>query len=357
MPILVNRGPGDCHIVVEPDTPAERMAARRQPKGGEWIEIGLLNNMPEAALASTEQQFLGLLGAAAGDSWIHLRFFSLPGVPRSERGRGYLSRSYSDLGDVGNADLDGLIVTGTEPKAANLADEPYWAPFTKLVDWAEHNTYSTIWSCLAAHAAVLHLDGIGRIALNEKRFGLFDCDTVADHPLTEGLPARSAIPHSRWNDLGEAMLVSKGYQVFPRSREAGVDTFTRQRQSLFLFFKGHPEYDGRSLFNEYRRDVGRFLRGERDRYPELPPRYFDDATAVALTAFRQRACAERREELFAEFPVPAEAIASGGTAWRAFAVGIYRNWLNYLSAQKRRLQPPTRYLAALRLDKSPAPAV
>jgi hypothetical protein len=67
--------------------------------------------------------------------------------------------------------------------------------------------------------------------------------------------------------------------------------------------------------------------------------------------------AERREELFAEFPVPGEAIASGPTAWLPFAVNVYRNWLNYLSAQKRHLHPPTRYLAALRLDKSAAPAV
>jgi homoserine trans-succinylase len=36
------------------------------------------------------------------------------------------------------AELDGLIVTGTEPKAANFVDEPYWAAFSQLVDWASH---------------------------------------------------------------------------------------------------------------------------------------------------------------------------------------------------------------------------
>jgi homoserine O-succinyltransferase len=199
MPVLVDKGPGGCTIVAGRGTASERLQARRHPAGSEWIEIGLLNNMPEAALESTEQQFLELLGAAAGDSWVHLRFFALPGVPRSERGRSYLSQSYCDVRDISQADLDGLIVTGTEPKAANLADEPYWGPFTQLVDWAAHNTISTIWSCLAAHVAVLHLDQIERTPLPEKCIGVFDCDKVADHPLSLNLPSRSAVPHARWN--------------------------------------------------------------------------------------------------------------------------------------------------------------
>src|ERR1700731_5189740 len=107
MPVLIDRGPGGCSIVAGKDSAAQRLQARRHPAGGEWIEIGLVNNMPEAALEATEQQFLELLGAAAGDSWVHLRFFSLPGVPRSERGRSYLSQSYGDVGGVSRADLVG----------------------------------------------------------------------------------------------------------------------------------------------------------------------------------------------------------------------------------------------------------
>ncbi len=257
--------------------------------GSEWIEIGLLNNMPEAALEATEQQFLELLGAAAGDSWVHLRFFSLPGVPRSERGRSYLSQSYCDVTDIRRAELDGLIVTGTEPKAARLADEPYWPAFTQLVDWAARNTISTVWSCLAAHAAVLHLDGIERVLLREKRIGVFDCDKLSEHPLTSGLPARAAVPHARWNELSEDALNANGYQVLTRSPTAGVDTFVRQEQSLFLFFQGHPEYGAGALLSEFRRDVGRFLKGEREQYPAMPQHYFDAATEAALAAFRERA--------------------------------------------------------------------
>jgi homoserine O-succinyltransferase len=360
MPVLVDRGRGGCAIVAGKDTAAQRLSARRHPAGSEWIEIGLLNNMPEAALEATEQQFLELLGAAAGDSWVHLRFFSLPGVPRSERGRSYLDQSYGGVGDIRKAELDGLIVTGTEPKAANLADEPYWGAFTQLVDWASRNTISTIWSCLAAHAAVLHLDRIARVPLPEKCIGVFDCDKLADHPLTLNLPSRSAVPHARWNTLSEDALVANGYQVLTRSPGAGVDTFMRQdlgqpEQSLFLFFQGHPEYGALSLLNEFRRDVGRFLKGERDRYPAMPQHYFDAPTETALAAFRERAERQPCEDLLAEFPVPADPALN--TNWQPFAVTVYRNWLSALSAQKQRLQRPAQYMAALRLDQSPAPAV
>jgi homoserine O-succinyltransferase len=351
MPILVDKGPGGCTIVAGRGTALERLRARRHPAGSEWIEIGLFNNMPEAALESTEQQFLELLGAAAGDSWVHLRFFSLPGVPRSERGRSHLSQSYCDVGD--QADLDGLIVTGTEPKAANLADEPYWPAFTQLVDWAAQNTISTIWSCLAAHAAVLHLDGIERAPLREKCIGVFDCDKLADHPLSLNLPSRSGVPHARWNELSEQALVANGYQVLTRSPAAGVDTFVRQDQSLFLFFQGHPEYGAVSLLNEFRRDVGRFLKGERDHYPAMPQHYFDAQTEAALAAFAQRAERQRSEELLADFPVAADLSAN----WQPFAVTIYRNWLSAISAQKQRVQRPAQYMASLRLDQAPAPAV
>jgi len=39
---------------------------RRRAAKAECIDIGLVNNMPDAALEKTERQFIGLLNAAAG---------------------------------------------------------------------------------------------------------------------------------------------------------------------------------------------------------------------------------------------------------------------------------------------------
>ena len=47
-----------------------------------------------------------------------------------------------------------LIVTGTEPRAPVLTEEPYWQHFVQLLSFAREHTVASIWSCLAAHGAV-----------------------------------------------------------------------------------------------------------------------------------------------------------------------------------------------------------
>src|SRR5207245_5607644 len=99
-----------------------------------------------------------------------------------------------------------------------------------------------VWSCLAAHAAVLHIDGIVRRPLRDKRFGVFECERVSDHPLTATVPARLQMPHSRWNEIPEDALMTCDYRVLTRSEDAGVDAFVKQRKCLFVLLQGHPVY-------------------------------------------------------------------------------------------------------------------
>jgi homoserine O-succinyltransferase len=308
-------------------------ASGRHESDASCLTIGLVNNMPDAALQATERQFVALLGAAADGLTVRLRPYALPDIPRTDWGRDYVTRFYSPIEDLWDSHLDGLIVTGTEPRSPDLREEPYWASLTRVLEWAEHNTHSAVWSCLATHAALLHLDGIDRRPLGEKRFGIFECDRVSDHPLTADAPARLRMPHSRWNEIPEDALTSCGYRVLTRSDAAGVDAFVKQRKSLFVFFQGHPEYEAHTLMLEYRRDIRRFLLRERDTYPVMPQGYFDDATVEALTALRERALADRREEVLADFPT---ALAAGTVTntWRTTATLVYRNWLSYLSAQR-----------------------
>jgi homoserine O-succinyltransferase len=303
--------------------------------GRNCIEIALINNMPGAALDATERQFRTLLDAAAGSMMVRLTVYTLPDVPRTDAGRRHVSNCYADISDLLSSRVDGMIVTGTEPRAPNLKDEPYWGSLARLLDWAEHHTYSSIWSCLAAHAALLHMDGIVRRPVRDKRFGVFECARVWDHPLGATVPARLHMPHSRWNEISEDALISCGYDVLTRSGDAGVDAFLKQSNSLFVFFQGHPEYEAETLLLEYRRDIGRFLKRERDTYPSMPQGYFDEDTAHALTVFRERALSDRREALLADFPTALAASKLRNT-WRSAAVCLYRNWLLYLCAQKDR---------------------
>jgi homoserine O-succinyltransferase len=300
----------------------------------ECVRIAFVNNMPDAALEDTEIQFFDLLEAAAGDITVRLKLHSLTGVPRGERGQQHLSGFYFGTDDLLNDRLDGAIMTGTEPRQPDLRNEPYWCSLGTVLDWAESNTASTILSCLAAHAGVLHSDGIHRHPLGDKQFGVFDFAKAGKHELMAGTGERVRFPHSRWNEVRAEALTASGYQVLTQSSEGGVDSFVKmKRQSLFVHFQGHPEYGAQTLLKEYRRDIKRFLRKERETYPSMPKGYFDRAATKLLTDFRGAVSSDRREEQMEDFP---EAAVVGGlqNSWRSPARAIYKNWLQYVVSKR-----------------------
>ena len=292
------------------------------------VTIGLINNMPDTALQATERQFIRLFRQAAGNIRIDFHCFSLPSVKRSQLAQRRIDLQYSDIADIDRLQIDGLIVTGAEPAAATLPEETFWRDLTGMVDWAKTNTRSTIWSCLAAHAAVLHLDGIERQRLKTKCSGVYDCFGVSSHWLTDDLPSPFRVSHSRLNDLRAGDLTTRGYRLLTHSPEAGVDIFAKQLGSEFIFFQGHPEYEALSLEREYLRDISRFLAGERDTYPAVPASYFDSGTEEKLANFAKRARHERRPALSAELPERTlrRDLATGGAATE-----IFRNWLGHLA--------------------------
>jgi len=305
-------------------------AFRRADPGA--VHIGLVNNMPDAALEATERQFGRLLRAAAGAIPVRLSLFAVAEVPRSAEARHRIERLYSPIDALWETHLDGLIVTGAEPCAPTLQEEPYWESLARLIDWAEYHTHSSIWSCLAAHAAVLHIDGICRQRRAGKLFGVFE-SAVADHFLTAGAAARVRMPHSRWNGLPQEALTANGYRILTQSEPTGADAFVKQRHSLFVFFQGHPEYEAATLLREYRRDVRRFLKGQVESYPSMPHGYFGEDTVSVLNAMRSEVLAERSEECLAAFPWES-LTAKVRNTWRPAAVTMYHNWLHYLSVRK-----------------------
>jgi len=303
------------------------------PDGSSVLDIGLLNNMPDSALKATERQFMALLDAAAPGKTIRLSLYALPEISRSETARRHIADSYSPIHTLLERKLDGLIVTGAEPCSPDLKCEPYSNRLSEVLAWANANTHSTIWSCLAAHAAVLKMDGIARRKREEKFCGLMECMRVSNYSLLSGVPARFSTPHSRWNGISENELVAGGYTILSRTRGAEVDAFVKRRKSLFVFFQGHPEYDSDTLLLEFRRDVARYCNGEAARFPTLPQTYFDEDTSAALTAIRERSAYGNREGLLAEVTAALREAKPANT-WRPVATQIYRNWIEYICAQK-----------------------
>jgi homoserine O-succinyltransferase/O-acetyltransferase len=301
------------------------------------VRVAFINNMPDPALEDTELQFFELLHIASKDIPVFVTLYSIDEVPRSDRGERHLNSFYSRVNDLWNEPVDALIMTGTEPRSANLQEEPYWNRLGQVLDWAEANTVSSILSCLAAHAGVLYSDGISRHRLPDKQFGVFDFAKVSSHHLTASGGARVCFPHSRWNEVRAVELAAGGYQVLTQSVEGGVDCFVkRKKNSLFVHFQGHPEYEAQTLLKEYRRDIKRFLRSERETFPTMPKGYFHAESAKLLRDFRDVAVADRREGMMESFPDAAIAAKLKKT-WQASALAIYRNWIHYVVSEKGKI--------------------
>src|ERR1041385_1145 len=117
MSVSLDEGPSSRRI---PGTAQQRAGAastRLRANAVETIEIGLINNMPDAALEQTERQFIGLLNAGAGERRIRLTMFSLPEVARAGAARERVQQRYAPLDELWEGRFEGLIVTGTEPRA------------------------------------------------------------------------------------------------------------------------------------------------------------------------------------------------------------------------------------------------
>jgi homoserine O-succinyltransferase/O-acetyltransferase len=325
-------------VAVEPPRGQLPVSSAVGAAGRDALVIGLVNNMPDPALEATEAQFLGLLQAAAGEQPLKVRLTSLPELARGTEALARISRHYWPLEDLLDQRVDALIVTGTEPREPQLREEPYWPRLVELLAWAQEHTAGSIWSCLAAHAAVLALDGVERRRLPQKRSGVYAHAVLAGHPLLAGVEAPMYMPHSRWNELPASELHETGYTVLSWSAETGVDAFVRQRDSLLLLFQGHPEYQATTLLREYRRDIGRFLGGQRDQYPPEPVGYFASEQRAALEAFHAQAITKRDVALLDRFPFAALATRLQ-EPWRAAAVSMYRNWLSVVAAARHSAHP------------------
>ncbi len=329
MPIALEAG-ASCVVASPRDRRIERGTLRDRFKR---LRIALVNNMPDAAVATTERQFTSLLGEASGDFDIRLILGALETLPRSAEARAAMAATYRDPRRLRGASLDAVIITGAEPRSPDLADEPYWAELTALMDFAGGAVISALYSCLAAHAAAFHRDRILRRRNPRKLSGLFVSDVVAEHALTSGL-RRTITPHSRYYALAECDLEAKGYLILTRSRLVGPDVFIRDEDMLEVFWQGHPEYERDTLAREFRRDMLRYLDHEWPKPPRPPLDYFDADTLA------------RVDELLAlgqDQEIPLETIAAAldprlvspaVAAWRESATRLMGNWLSVISERK-----------------------
>ncbi len=292
------------------------------------LHIGLLNMMPDKALAATERQFFRLVGESNPIAQFYVHPFSLPEIERSSEARDYVNRYYEPFDRIREEGLDALIVTGANVVGQELANQPFWEPLKAVIDWASENVTSTLCSCLATHAVLLFRYGQHRIHQPNKIWGVFSHRVVdKTHPLVNDVNTRFDVPHSRWNAVTREQFDAAGLRVLVESEDAGVHLATSADGFRLVFSQGHPEYDTVSLLKEYKREVGLYAAGERKDYTVFPEHYLGARERALLNEYRERL----ESDLSAgrqpgEFP---EALITGSldNTWHDTAEAVVGNWM------------------------------
>jgi homoserine O-succinyltransferase len=301
---------------------------RAQEQDIRELHIGFLNMMPDAALTATERQFIRMVGSGNPIAQFYVYPFSIPELERSEQAQEHIRKHYFEFEQLAEQGLDALIITGANVINPSLDQEPFWDRLIEIVRWAENNVASVFCSCLATHALVKHYHGLDRRHLDAKQWGVYSHKVVRpDHPLLRDVNTRFDAPHSRYNDISREQFESAGLRVLAESPEVGVHLAVSADQFRIIYFQGHPEYAAISLLKECKREVKRYIEGERNSRPRLPDNYFT-AEGVALAAAHIEAVVRAKEsgETMPDFP-EAELLPHVDNTWGDTGKAIVNNWL------------------------------
>ncbi len=292
------------------------------------LHVGLLNMMPDAALAATERQFFRLVGESNPIAQFYLHPFTLPELARSPKAQAHIDSYYDSFAQLREEGLDALIITGANVVGPELSSQPFWEPLIEVIDWAAENVTSTLCSCLATHAVLQFRYGQQRVPQPDKIWGVFEHRVTAkSHPLVGDINTRFDVPHSRWNAVSPQQFASAGLRVLAQSDAVGVHLATSADGLRFVFFQGHPEYDTVSLLKEYKREVLLFAEGRRDDYPPFPDHYLATREQALLREYRHRLDAALAAD--SDLPAFPEQLIEPwlDNTWHDTAEAVVGNWM------------------------------
>jgi len=292
------------------------------------LHIGFLNMMPDKALAATERQFIRMVGTSNPIAQFYVYPFSIPELERSEKAQEHIREHYFEFEQLAERGLDALIITGANVINPSLNQEPFWDRLIDIVRWAEDNVASVFCSCLATHALVKHYHDLDRRHLDAKQWGVYSHKVVRpDHPLMRDVNTRFDAPHSRYNDISREQFESAGLSVLVESAEVGVHLAVSADQFRIIYFQGHPEYAAISLLKECKREVNRYIQGDRATRPRVPDNYFTaEGTELAGVHIDAVVHAIESGEAVPNFP-EAELLAHADNTWGDTGKAIVNNWL------------------------------
>lgn len=292
------------------------------------LHVGLLNMMPDAALEATERQFFRLLDGANRVVQIHIHCFTVNALERGETATNHISKYYETFDALRETGLDALIISGANPTQSHFELEPFWPELCEVVDWAAENVTSVFCSCLATHAVWQHRYGIKRRLLADKCWGVFEHHAIeCEHPLVKHINTQFSVPHSRYNTVDPERLAEGGMHTLVSSDDVGVLLATSEDGFRFVFSQGHPEYDTASLLKEYKREISRFVLGDREDYPPFVNYYFcQQSRAILREHEAEIKAALANGSALPELPEDL-LLARLQNVWRDTAHVIMANWI------------------------------
>ena len=298
------------------------------------LEIGIVNMMPDKALKPTERDFLRWLAFSGGALQLNVTMISVDGLEREGEFKEHVARYYSPFEEVRGRKFDALILTGANLLTDRLEDASFWGPLVEVIGWAQDSVVSVLCSCLATQVVMQAVYGKERTAnlgpdgSPQKLWGVFPHEVVdRDHFLSRHTNTDFNVVHSRNFGVAEDDFLAAGCRVLVKSKEAGVHLAVSKDGLKFVFLQGHPEYTRRALLLEYKRELGRFFRGERENYPPIPANYVKDGGLVGLESYRQSLLrAKRTRGELPEFPVE-EVLKHVGMSWKDSGHSLGHCWI------------------------------
>lgn len=257
------------------------------------LRIGLLNLMPKKE--ETEIQIF----SAIGDTPLQVEPILIRTASYTPKNVSisHLDDFYVDFETARKRGLDGLIVTGAPVENLQFKNVDYWDELVQILDYAHENITSTLHLCWGAQAALYHRYGIDKHNLENKKFGVFKHVSLdRNDTLLKDIDDEYWVPHSRHTEVVESDIDAQSeLDILSKSTEAGLHLLANKSRSQVFQF-GHPEYDSRTLLEEYKRDKAKGAD------IQIPTNYFTNDDELSQPLVR----------------------------WRANASIFYRNWINHI---------------------------
>ncbi|MEM8681653.1 MAG: homoserine O-succinyltransferase [Planctomycetota bacterium] len=293
------------------------------------LRIGLFNLMPDAVLQTTERQFMQrVAGYADANVWVFP--FTEAADSRDRLAREHIAQHYHLFRRLMQDKLDAVIITGANPRTAHITGEEFWEPMVAVIRQVRAAESFLFCSCLATHAFMKSEFAQERVPLPRKRWGVFSHEVaVPSHPLLKDITAPCFGPHSHLFETPIEQLEEQHIRVLIDSDAAGF-YLAASDDCRLVFAQGHPEYDPASLLKEFKREVNRFMAGEREDFPPSPEGYFNP-TGEAL-AQKLRTAMTSGEPV--EFPEEA-LLATVHDTWSEPGAQLFENWLGLILSQSR----------------------